>query len=286
MSNLRGFRPSRLAFTAVAAAAMLTVSAGVDLSGPLGIGHDGQAHAQSQGQGGGGRGGSGYRGGRGAAGGGSTSHEHDDSGHSGGSGGSGGHDSGSSGHDDSSSGSHSDSEGGHPRYKAGTSGTGTDARGGRPVWAQEGIPEVELGRLNVIRSPSHVIDRALAEAVSTFNPTASAALYSMNAEAFSDYVQANWNSVTMIDSPLQNLGLLRDLLSNGSTQLSGVAPASRNDLAAIFLGTASDKTMPISQDTVTAVTKMMGATVNEADIAAIAVKAEDVRQGILTGHGE
>jgi len=45
----------------------------------------------------------------------------------------------------------------------------TLSRGGRPVWAQEGIPEVELGRLNMARAPAHVLMRALDEAVLRFD---------------------------------------------------------------------------------------------------------------------
>jgi hypothetical protein len=40
----------------------------------------------------------------------------------------------------------------------------TRDRGKRPVWAQEGLPEVELGRLNAARAPDHVLTRALGEA--------------------------------------------------------------------------------------------------------------------------
>ncbi|MFN3991864.1 MAG: hypothetical protein ACK4IU_03035 [Tabrizicola flagellatus] len=57
-----------------------------------------------------------------------------------------------------------DSEGKVP--KAGAAGNA----GGKPVWAQEGIPEVELGRLNVARSPDKVLDQALEEAVASLTP--------------------------------------------------------------------------------------------------------------------
>jgi hypothetical protein len=36
-------------------------------------------------------------------------------------------------------------------------------QGGPPVWTREGIPEVEVGRRNVVRAPRHVLDRALAD---------------------------------------------------------------------------------------------------------------------------
>jgi len=270
----------------------LAVSIGHGLPGEWTISDVGQAYAEGKG------GGRGYHGGRGGHGattrGGheSTDHEHDNSSHVSGKKGQRkqpgrGLDKGS-GHDHEESEGHTDTKGetGHPRYKDGSTGAGSGVRRDRPVWAKEGISEVELGRLNVIRSPSRVIDRAFSEAVSTFDAIALGPIYSMSAEAFSNYVATHWDTATIIDSPLQNLGLLRDLLTTGNTQLGGVTPASRNDLAGIFLGTASDKALPISQGTVAAVVKMMGVAMADADVASIAVKAEDVRRGILTGHGE
>lgn len=81
---------------------------------------------------------------------------HAGSGHSGGKRGSGhGGDAGALG------GPSADSDGKGPRNQPGS---GTR---GKPTWAQEGIPEVELGRLNVARSPSNVLDRQLAEVLKT-----------------------------------------------------------------------------------------------------------------------
>ena len=160
-------------------------------------------------------------------------------------------------------------------------------QGGKPVWAQEGIPEIELGRLNVARSPAHVIDKAASEALANFDADASASLYSMSAEDFASYVAAHYDEVTRIDSPLENLGLLKSLMSSGSTQLSGVTPASQLDLAAIFLGSASDKTIAISNDTVSAVNTILGLPELTPDqVSTLATKAEAVRAAILEGHGE
>lgn len=174
-----------------------------------------------------------------------------------------------------------DSDAKGPRYQGGTN---VGSGGGKPVWAQEGIPEVELGRLNVARSPSKVIDKALAEALANFDPSASAALYSMTAEAFAAYVKANYDAVTRVDSPLENLGLYKDVVSDGATQLPGVTNT-KVDLAAIFLGSASDKNVAVSADTVVAVTKILGLTLTDAEIASVAAKAEIVRAAILEGHG-
>jgi len=46
---------------------------------------------------------------------------------------------------------------------AGPSSSGSG--GGKPFWAQEGIPELELGRLSVVRSPDQVLQRAFVEAL-------------------------------------------------------------------------------------------------------------------------
>lgn len=172
--------------------------------------------------------------------------------------------------------------------------------GGRPVWASEGIPEVELGRLNVARAPAGVLNHALGEVTSNWPNTSRAVitlnngeqmtvaeLYSRPAGEFARIVQNNYRAIVRIDSPLENLGLLKDLVSNQKTALAGVTPASQTDLAAIFLGSASDKTMPITADTVTALYAILGLPGLSAEqTATLANEADAVRSGINTGHGE
>jgi len=261
---------SKLRLTLLVGVSAATLLAGPHLLSPIAGDSlpDGQAYAQShggsgRGQGGGGRGGSGYRGGK------AGGHSGEEEGHSGSEGG---------GHE-------SEAEGSGHKGGGMSQQPGASSRGGRPVWAQEGIPAVELGRLSVVRSPDHVIDKALTEVLKNFNPAASAALYSMSAEQFSAYIKANWDTAPKIDSPLENLGLFKDLLSDGQTRLSGVTPASKVDLAAIFLGAASDKNLPVSSDTVIAVTKIMGLTLSDGEVNSLATKAETARQAILEGHG-
>jgi hypothetical protein len=160
-------------------------------------------------------------------------------------------------------------------------------RGGKPAWAQEGIPEVDLGRLSVIRSPDQVLDQALDEVIATFDPDL-ASLYEMSAEDFGDYVLAHWNDegFAIIDSPLQNLALLEELWVEGDTGLPGVEPASNLELAAILIGTASDKTLPVSYDTVLALAVIVGADdLSQADIQYIATAAEAVRIDVAAAHG-
>jgi len=177
-----------------------------------------------------------------------------------------------------------DSEGKGPHYGGG--GNADATHGGKPVWAQEGIPEVELGRLNVGRAPAHVLARALNESLSGFS-TDMVSFYSQTAEAAAAELKTDYATVARIDSPVQNLALYQELLKDGGTQLPGVTPASRNDLAAILLGSASDKTKPISEDTVKAISIILGVENNlsAGDVTQIQEKAEDVRAAILEGHG-
>jgi len=177
-----------------------------------------------------------------------------------------------------------DSDAKGPHYGGG--GSGDVTHGGKPIWAQEGIPEVELGRLSVARSPSHVLQKALDETLANYT-TDMDSLYTLTAEQAAALLKTQYDTVVRIDSPLENLALYQELLADGSTQLP-VTPASRNDLAAILLGSASDKTVPITEDTVKAVSIILGVQDNltASDITEIATKAEDVRAAISEGHGE
>lgn len=187
-------------------------------------------------------------------------------GHSGGSGG--GHDSGSGGHDsDSGDSGHSGKGGKHGKGGQGHAGNHDNAHGGgdsameskifdthgrRPVWAGEGLPEVELGRLNAARAPERVLGKALAEAKAALADDPSAAIH----------------------APHQNLALYLEAMrgEGGWTR----------EQAAAFLGAAADKRIPITTDTVNALNIILG--VSDPDPAGMAQAADLVRQGILTAH--
>lgn len=172
----------------------------------------------------------------------------------------------------------SDSDGKGPQ----AGGPSDSSGGGKPVWAQEGIPEVELGRLSVARSPDQVLDRALAEALTTFVPEMEA-FYTLSFDAMVEELSLNWDSVTLYDSPLQNLALMQDVLADGATQLP--VSNSTDTLLAVFLGVASDKTIEITTDTVTAVTTILGYPITGQAAAALADDAEAIRIAVLAGHG-
>lgn len=264
MKTMTMTQPRKTALLAGVAALALIFGAPVGHFAAGDLVGSGKAFAQSDsghggGQGGRGQGGQGYQGGR--AGTGATG--------------------GSAGQGQGGPSDDSDAKG--PQYKGGSGGS----QGGKPVWAQEGIPEVELGRLNVVRSPDTVIARALAEVLANFDPTKSAALYSLTAVEFAAYVKANFDTVVRIDSPLENLALYKDLLTNwpnSTTQLPQVTNTTAN-LAAIFLGSAADKTIPITKDTVIAVTKILGLEISELAVIRIAALSEIVRQAIAEAHG-
>ncbi|PQO22904.1 hypothetical protein C2I36_10510 [Rhodobacteraceae bacterium WD3A24] len=173
-----------------------------------------------------------------------------------------------------------DSEGRGPQ-----AGSGGETGGGRPPWAQEGIPEdLELGRLSVARSPDQVLDRAFDEALAHLSPEM-IAFYSLDLDEMIEELSLNWDNLTIIDSPLQNLALYKDAM-DGTSVLTDMGVTNDTDtLLAAFLGVASDKTVPISTDTVLALSVIFEQPISEADAAALAAEAEAIRIAVLAGHG-
>ncbi len=103
--------------------------------------------------------------------------------------------------------------------------------------------------------------------------------------ALQDALSNEWDELSLIDSPLQNLALMKDAL-DGTSALTSMGVSTDNDtLLAIFLGVASDKTVPISADTVVAVTTILGTAVTGDAATALAAEAEAIRIAVLAGHG-
>ena len=278
---------SALAIVAAVGGGIVLASAVLPMSAAQADTHSDDGHS-------GGSGGGGHSGG---SGGGHDGADHDDGGDDHGSGGQGGRRAGKGGSDHG--GDHEDSDhaggkkGGAQGQQGGARAAGAGvprgqggAGGGRPVWAQEGIPSVELGRLNVVRSPDHVLTRAEAEALATLlgNPSI-VALYNQSLPTIINTLETKWDDTTIIDSPLQNLALFEATLRNSPALANVGVTNDRDTLMAAFLGVASDKAMPITTDTVIAVTTMMGVSVSPAEAAAIAADAEAVRQAVAAGHG-
>jgi hypothetical protein len=197
-----------------------------------------------------------------------------------------------------------DSDAKGPRYGGEGSKPTPGTQGGKPVWAQEGIPsDLELGRLSVVRAPAHVIDKSLATALAALQPAFynqvivianSTATLAEKIIALQNLVKLSFTDTTLvrIDSPLENLGLYKDLLTDGVIAAAAATYDTTGSstaallLAAVFVGTASDKTVPVSTATVEAINKIMALTVptglTDADVAAA---AEAVRQAIAEAHG-
>ncbi|MGA8049749.1 MAG: hypothetical protein WCA09_06185 [Burkholderiales bacterium] len=197
-----------------------------------------------------------------------------------------------------------DSDAKGPKYGGAGSAPVPGTQGGKPVWAQEGIPsDLELGRLNVVRAPAHVIDDSLATALAALQPAfydqvvaiansslseadKIAALQTLVKQSFTD------TTLVRIDSPLENLGLYKDLLTDGKIVATSATYDTTSNvnaallLAAVFVGSASDKTIPVSTATVDAITKILQLTLPSGVSAdAIAAYAEAVRVAIVEAHG-
>ncbi len=184
-----------------------------------------------------------------------------------------------------------------PRYMGGDSSQrGSAARGGKPTWGQDGLVNPatgttsELGRLNVSRAPSGVFDRQLAEAFVSI--AADPTILDFYKLTVNQIKLLNLDDVVRLDSPLANLALLKDYLADGKIEVKDAAgtvlytldSTNAPALEAILLGSASDKTLPITQDTVYAIYKIITKTEPTADLAAIAAAAEAVRVEILYDH--
>lgn len=280
MSVFRKTQPLvRGGLSALAMIAML--GAGVAGSALVWSGGSAAAQGHESGGGGGGQGpgpgstGSGGSGGHEDGGHEDGGHEdggHEDGGHSGGGGsgrggGSGGEQGGAGGQ----------GQGGEPHGSQG------ETTGGRPPWSGEGMPDVELGRLNVARSPDRVFDRAHAEALAQL--PAMSAFYNLPLSDMIAELRNNWDNLTIIDSPLQNLALFRDAL-DGQIALSAYGIVNdRTTLMAAFVGVASDKAIPVTTETVQALSIIMGMPVSSSEASSIAAQAEAIRQAVVLGHG-
>lgn len=172
------------------------------------------------------------------------------------------------------------SEGKGPKYGSG----GRD--GGKPVWASEGIPEGDYGRLNVARAPQHTRDQALAEALNTVTDWSLYSLTDLDAivTAIKNYRLV---PIVRVDSPTQSLALYQSVLKNNALIIKDGSTVSGSTLlqAAIFLASASDKYKPITVNTVIAMNTILGIS-NPTGVTneQMAETAEAVRVAIQIGH--
>ena len=131
-----------------------------------------------------------------------------------------------------------------------------------------------------------MLDRAYLEALSNFTSD-KVALYNMSIEQAAFVLRTDFRNVSMLDSPLQNLSLLRDILEDGQSVLNTLDQVQNDNLtlAAIFLGTASDKSIQILPETAYALSIILGYELTEGQARALAFDAEIIRAAIAEGHG-
>lgn len=182
-----------------------------------------------------------------------------------------------------------------PRFMGGSNAArpAPGSRGGAPAWAKDALVyngvEPELGRLNVARAPDQVFNRQLVEALTAL--AANPSLYQLDLATAIQKILAEDATYVRIDSPLQNLALLKDLFADSKVVISPTLTLTATDktsfltLAALFLGSAADKTIAVEPATVYAIDKILGVTLpysitNEE----LAAAADSVRTAIQTAH--
>jgi hypothetical protein len=199
-----------------------------------------------------------------------------------------------------------DSDAKGPKFGGSGSKPAPGTQGGAPVWAKEGVPsDLELGRLSVVRAPAQVLARQLAEAQATLTlpfynkvieiANNAALTPAQKLEALKALVKESFVDGTIyvrVDSPLQNLALYKDVFVDGIINATaGTLTATSYNAAlmmmAVFIGSASDKTITITPATVDAINKIMLLTPAAGAPTATDVGnwAEEVRKAIAEAHG-
>jgi hypothetical protein len=206
-----------------------------------------------------------------------------------------------------------DSDAKGPRYGGEGAKPVPGTQGGKQSWSS--LELTDIGRLNVVRAPAQVLDRAETNAIAelplnadgTYNVAFYTEAIKILTSALSEAdklvalktLLAN-PAYTRIDSPLANLAFYKDIMADGVIKdASGnvvldLSSYSRDVVGALFIGQAADKTLAITADTVHAVDVILAfpseagasATVNPdaAQDALVAVPADIVRTAISEVH--
>lgn len=180
-----------------------------------------------------------------------------------------------------------------------------DALGNPIPLDEEGHPidetltvEVELGRLNVGRSPTQVLDRRADEVIALLNTATDLAI-----DPAGRLVITVDGEIKTIDSPLENLALYVALMTEGTIpgvddlpgtsfdfMVDGVYTAEDLDAAKAFLAAATDKTGVFTSDEIAYIDAFLGinlktmedVTYSEVDYSAFTYDRSDTYAGVTT----
>jgi hypothetical protein len=140
-------------------------------------------------------------------------------------------------------------------------------RGGSPPWTGGEVSGDSLGRLNVARAPSQVLDRAKDEAYAEF--------LDLNGDGIVD----SGADLTSVHSPAANVALYAEAIAEGTWTL---------EQAAVFLGNAASSHAPITLETVEQINLILGVGDNltAEQVARLASDAEKARLAAGESHDD
>lgn len=180
-----------------------------------------------------------------------------------------------------------------------------DADGNLIPLDDEGAPidptlaiEVELGRLNVGRAPTSVLDRRAGEVITLLNSATEVSL-----DPAGRLVLTVDGEEKTIDSPLENLAIYVALMTTGTIpgvtdlpgtdydfMVDGTFTTADMEAAASFLAAATDKTSPLNNDEVAYINAFLGVntvtvgnvTYTDMDFSTLSYDRSDVYENVTT----
>ena len=131
-----------------------------------------------------------------------------------------------------------------------------------------------------------MLERSLEEALANITPDI-VAFYSMDLDEMIEQLSLHWDDeeTAIYDSPLQSLALFQDAMDGTSVLRDEGVRNDTDTLLAVFLGVASDKNLPITVETVIAVSTILGDPITGTAAEDLAADAEAIRIAVLAGHG-
>ena len=138
--------------------------------------------------------------------------------------------------------------------------------------------------LDLANFPDQVLDRAMKEAMASFDGK-TAAFYRLDLDRMVGALTQTGGRVAHISSPLQNIALYRDALDGSSVLAQAGVSTDTEMLMAAFLGCAAGPEFRLNAGTVAAVTLRLGRQLSPERAAAIAENAERIRVALSANNG-